>query len=65
MIYNEYLPFYQTGWWHLNLFYKGTTLRGGPYKMLVVDPTAARILRDRVEPIEPHETYFFKGIRFI
>ncbi len=32
--------------------------------MLVVDPTAARILRDRLEPIEPHETYFFKGITF-
>ena len=30
--------------------------------MLVVDPKSARVLREMFEPIDPNQTYSFKGL---
>ena len=49
----------------MDLFFKGARLNQTPYKIMVVDPQMARVLRDVFDPIEPNHPYPFQGKAFI
>ena len=49
------------GTWFLDLFFNGETKRDLPWRILVIDPKAAKIKRDMPEPHYAEQKYIFKS----